>query len=206
MNKQYSSIDSSTALREHYAFPSARAIKKSLGQLEKHCIHFISKSPFAIISTCDAEGNMDASPRGGNPGFVKVLDQNTILIPDSKGNNRLDSLLNIIDTGHFASLFLIPGMNETLRLNGEAYISSDPSLLSLFEENMNTMGSCIVVEIEEVFLHCAKAFMRSKLWESNSLVDRTELPTMGEMLNDQMGETGKLESQKEMEERYKKDL
>ncbi len=199
-------ITTEQELVDLYGQPSERAQKKSIAQLDKHAKHFIETSPFMLLATFDVAGKMDASPRGGKPGFVKVQGENKILIPDAKGNNRLDSLKNIVHTGQIGALFLIPGIDETLRLNGSAYISTDEVLLASFPEERITPKTCIVIEIEEVFLHCAKAFMRSKLWSEEAKLKRSEFPTMGEILRDQLGGTGKLETQEEMVERYNRDI
>jgi len=193
-------------LRELYDYPSGRAKVKVFASLDKHAINFIKKSPFLIVSTTNENGSMDASPRGGNPGFVKVIDDKEIIIPDAKGNNRLDSLVNIIETAHIGLLFLIPGVDETLRVNGSAYISTDTRYLELFSDEKNPPKACIVVSVEEIFLHCAKALMRSKLWHEDSKIERSKFPTMGKMLNEQLGIKDREESQNEMVERYKKDL
>ena len=199
-------INTSEQLREIYGFPGGRAKVKVLKAIEKHAINFIENSPFLIISTVSKDGKMDCSPRGGGVGFVKVLDKNTIVIPDAKGNNRLDSLVNIIETGSAGTLFLIPGVNETLRINGNAYLSSDTEYLELFTSENNPPKACIVIKIKEVFLHCAKAFMRSKLWEESAKIDRKEFPTMGQMLKDQLGGSEAPETPEVMEKRYQKDL
>ena len=149
---------------------------------------------------------MDSSPRGGVPGFVKVLTDSQLAIPDSSGNNRLDSLNNVVETGRIGLLFLIPGMDETLRLNGSAFISNNTNMLSRFSSELKQPKTCIVVEIEEVFFHCAKAFMRSKLWSPDSKIERSEMPSMGQMLHDQIGGNSKIETQDEMVKRYQKDL
>ena len=193
-------------LRELYEWPKGRAGKKVLPELEKHSIHFIESSPFCVISTSDAKGKMDASPRGGQSGFIKVLDDRTIVIPDAKGNNRVDSLVNIIETGRIGILFLIPGIDETLRINGGAAISTDDQYLSLFPEETQRPKSYLVITIEEVFLHCAKALMRSKLWEDELKVNKEEFPTMGRMLKDQLGGDQPLETREEMIKRYLPDL
>ncbi len=199
-------IENTNQLRELYDFPSGRAKDKSLLSLEKHTINFIEKSPFLVISTYDKNGKVDASPRGGKSGFVKILSNHEIVIPDSKGNNRIDSLINIVDTGRIGMLFLIPGVDETLRINGRAYISTELRLLDLFSAESNPPKSCIVIDIEEVFLHCAKALMRSNLWDENSKINRSNFPTIGQMLKDQLGTSDEIESQEAMLKRYKKDL
>lgn len=199
-------INNTNQLRELYGFPSGRAKDKSLSNLEKHSINFIKKSSFLMLSTSNSEHKMDASPRGGSPGFVHVLNENTLLIPDAKGNNRIDSLINIVETGQVGMLFLIPGVDETLRVNGTAYLSTDANFLSVFSSEQNPPKTCIVITVKEVFLHCAKALMRSKLWSEESKLDRKELPTIGEMLKDQMQSKGPVETQEDMVKRYQKDL
>jgi len=199
-------IENINQLRELYSLPSGRAKDKQLLSLDIHAINFIEKSPFLVLSTSNSKGKMDASPRGGMPGFIKVIDEKTLIIPDAKGNNRLDSLTNIVETGHVGLLFLIPGVDETLRINGSAYISSDVKHLELFSKENNSPKTCIIVSVEELFLHCAKAFMRSKLWQEDSKINRKELPTMGEMLKDQLGSKEEAETHEDMVKRYSKDL
>lgn len=135
-----------------------------------------------------------------------MLDENTVLIPDSKGNNLLDSLSNIVQTRRVGLLYLIPGMDETLRINGAADVSKDPELLKLFEPEKQPIKSCIVVHTEEVFMHCAKALMRSKLWSNEHQIDRSEMPSMGQILKDQIGHEGPVESRDEMLKRYQTDI
>ena len=199
-------ITTEQQLRELYGYPKGRAKDKLLRSLEKHTIHFIAHSPFVLISTASAEGSLDCSPRGGAPGFVKILDQQTLLIPDAKGNNRLDSLVNIVETGQVGCLFLIPGVDETLRLNGRAQLTTAPEHLALYNEQRNLPKTCIKIEVQEVFLHCAKAFMRSRLWDAKAQVERSTFPSMGQMLNDQLGDTGPTETREAMVKRYEPDL
>jgi PPOX class probable FMN-dependent enzyme len=149
---------------------------------------------------------MDASPRGGEPGFVKVIDANTLLIPDSPGNNRLDTLENIVDTGRIGLLFLVPGVDEALRANGTAVLSNDDRYLDLCTTAKRRPKLVIEVKVAEAYLHCAKALMRSTLWDPASRVDRSLLPTMGEMLKDQTCSDAPAESQEEMLARYVQDL
>ena len=199
-------IENVNQLRELYDLPSGRAKDKVFSILDKHAITFISKSPFIVLSTSNKNGKMDASPRGGNPGFVKVLNSQEIVIPDAKGNNRVDSLINIVETGRIGMLFLIPGVDETLRLNGAAFITSDTKYIEMFSSEKIPVKTCLVIKVEEVFLHCAKAFMRSKLWDEDSKIQRSELPTMGQMLSDQLGSNETPETQEAMVKRYQKDL
>ena len=199
-------ISTEKQLRELYGYASGRAKDKVFSKLDKHAINFINKSPFLILSSSSKEGKQDASPRGGSLGFVKVVSNSEIIIPDSKGNNRVDSLSNIIETGKVGLLFLIPGVDETLRINGNAYLSTDVDYLKLFTEEKNPPKSCIVISVEEVFLHCAKALMRSKLWDESSKINRDEFPTMGQMLKDQLGSNEAPETREAMVKRYQKDL
>jgi len=165
-------ITNQEELRALYGWPKGRAKTKVLNQLEKHSKNFLAHAPFFVMSTYDKDGNTDASPRGGKPGFVKILNDNTLLVPDAKGNNRVDSLVNIVETGKLGCLFLIPGIDETLRINGSAIISTNPEHLSLFPEEQNPPKTCIEITINEVFLHCAKALMRSELWNPKHHVKR----------------------------------
>lgn len=199
-------IQSEEQLREIYDHPKGRAKDKQLAALEKHSINFIEHSPFAVISTHSQSGALDSSPRGGQPGFVKILSDTCLIFPDSRGNNRLDSLVNIIETGEMGCLFLIPGVDETLRVNGVARISTSAEHLGLFPDEKNPPQSCIELTVKEVFLHCAKALMRSELWSSDAKIDRASFPTMGAMINDQLSIKETPESQEEMVARYKDSL
>ena len=198
-------IDSLEDLRRLYAQPGERAVRKQLPVLDRHCRRFIELSPFVVIAS-GAGGKLDASPRGGAPGFVRVVDEVTLWIPDSPGNNRLDSLANIIATGRVGLLFLIPGVDETLRLNGSARVSADAEKVRQLATEKRTPKVIIEVTAAEVFLHCAKALMRSRLWAPEARNDRSVLPTMGEMLADHTGVGGTPESQEQMTARYERDL
>lgn len=199
-------IESKEKLRELYNFPKGRAKDKQLAALEKHSINFISYSPFVLISTVGENGTVDCSPRGGEPGFVKIKNEHCLILPDAKGNNRLDSLINIIETGRIGCLFLIPGVDETLRINGKANISTAIEYLELYSSYQNPPKTCIEITIEEVFLHCAKSLMRSKLWSLDAQINRSQLPTMGKMINDQLSIDTEPEPQEEMVKRYLDDL
>lgn len=199
-------LESEEQLREIYGYPKGRAKDKQLPSLERHSSNFLAYSPFVTISTYAKSGSVDCSPRGGNPGFVKIINDNCIILPDGKGNNRLDSLVNIIETGQIGCLFLIPGVDETLRINGLARISTSPEYLSLFSDDRNPPKTCIEITIKEVFLHCAKALMRSELWSLKAQIDRADFPTMGAMINDQLSIKDDPEAQEDMIARYKRDL
>ena len=199
-------IESEQQLRELYGHPKGRTIDKQLPSLEYHSRNFIQHSPFMTLSTYAKSGEVDCSPRGGKPGFVTIQNDSCLIIPDSKGNNRLDSLVNIVETGDVGCLFLIPGVDETLRINGKARLSTSADYLDHFTDDKNPPKACIVLTITEVFLHCAKALMRSALWSAESQIDRASFPTMGTMMNDQLSLNEAVESQEAMVARYKQDL
>ena len=199
-------IDSREKLRTAYPPAKERSVKKQLARLDRHCLRFLSLSPFVVLSSGTVDGGFDASPRGGEPGFVKTPDAGTLLIPDAPGNNRLDTLENIIANGRLGLLFLIPGVDETLRVNGRARLEDDVSLIDHFKNEKQVPKLVIKVQVEDVYLHCAKALMRSKLWSAENRVERSVLPTMGQMLADQIGEPALAETQAQMLERYKAEL
>jgi PPOX class probable FMN-dependent enzyme len=199
-------IETLEQLRTLYAAPKERAVKKQLASLDRHCKRYISLSPFVVLSSLGGDEVLDASPRGGAPGFVKIIDDNTLLIPDSPGNNRLDTLENIIHTGRLGLLFLIPGMDETLRVNGSAELSVSPADIAQCTTEVRAPKLVIRVNVQQAYLHCAKAFMRSKLWESESRIDRNQLPTMVDMINDQAAIEGVFETHEEMMRRYRNEL
>jgi uncharacterized protein len=162
-----------------------------------------------VVASAGAAGEggvLDASPRGGAPGFVKVPDAHTLLIPDAPGNNRLDTLENIVATGHIGLLFLLPGVDETLRVNGTAVLSTHRTDLDLCTDDKRTPKLVIRVSVQAAYLHCAKALMRSKLWSPDVQVPRDVMPSMGEMMKDQIGGDIPAETQAQMLVRYAKDL
>jgi hypothetical protein len=175
------------ALRRVYKPAGEGAVRKVLPALDAHCRTYIELCPFVVMASADGHGNLDASPKGGPPGFVKIADERTVLLPDWPGNNRLDGLENILAVPHVGLLFFLPGMNETLRLNGRARITTDPSLKELFKTEGKLPISVLVVTIDQVYLHCARALRRSNLWDASRHVDRkSALPSMGRMLADQI--------------------
>jgi PPOX class probable FMN-dependent enzyme len=197
-------------LRQLYGAASERATLKEMRSLDRHAQQFIALSPFVVLASSNVSGQMDASPRGGDPGFVKVIDNQTLLIPDAPGNNRLDTLENIIDTGQLGLLFMLPGFDETLRINGQASLSTDPSERQLCTDARRTPALVIRVRVQAVYLHCAKAFMRSQLWNPSKHTPRHLMPSMGEMLRDQIQATQGFavwaETQAEMLARYQQSL
>jgi PPOX class probable FMN-dependent enzyme len=199
-------IETLEQLRTLYATPKERAIKKQLASLDRHCKRYISLSPFVVLSSMGGDEVLDASPRGGAPGFVKVMDDNTLLIPDSPGNNRLDTLENIIHTGRLGLLFLIPGVDETLRVNGMADLSVAPADIAQCTTEVRAPKLVIRVNVQQAYLHCAKAFMRSKLWDGAIQIERSQLPTMVDMINEQAAIEGVFETHEEIMRRYRNEL
>lgn len=197
-------IDNLQALRALYPAPGDRAVRKQLDALDVHCARFIALSPFVVLAT--GRDALDASPRGGAPGFVRQIDAHTLLIPDAPGNQRLDSLSNIVAHGRIGLLFMVPGVDETLRVNGSAHLTQDAARLEAFSQDKRPPRLVIEVKVEEAYLHCAKALMRSKLWHDSARIDRSVLPTMGRMLNDQTGSDATAESNEQMRARYAADL
>lgn len=184
----YRSITSLEQLRDIIVAPPAESlvIKKQLAALDGHCRTIIAASPFLLLSTSNAAGQCDVTPRGDGPGFAQVLDDQTLLVPDRPGNRRIDSMRNIIENPHAGLLFLVPGMDETLRVNGRAYLTDDAELLARAAVKSKLPQVGVIVEVEEVFFHCARAFRRAKLWEPDTWIDRGELPTLGQIMADQL--------------------
>jgi PPOX class probable FMN-dependent enzyme len=173
-------------LRELLGPPGERAVRKQLAALDPHARAFIAASPFALLATFGSDGSCDVSPRGDGPGFVLTPDERTLAIPDRPGNRRTDSLRNILQTGGVGLLFVVPGCEETLRVNGRARIVREAPWM----EEMVVQGKrptlALLVEVREIYFHCAKAFRRSRLWQPETWPDRASLPTLGAMLRDQL--------------------
>lgn len=180
-------ISEEAQLREIFGWPTERSLNKQMERLDHHCRAIIAKCPFILLGTADTTGRCDVSPKGDYPGFVRVLDDSTIAIPDLPGNNRLDTLTNMINNPQVGLIFMIPGMDETLRINGKVRLTRDSNLL----ESMSYLGKlpklAIVVDVQEVFTHCPKAFVRSKLWSDENRIERKELPSFAELLRDHAG-------------------
>ena len=170
-------------LERLYGAPAGAAVEKEVDYIHPHYRRLIEASPFVVLATCGPEG-LDASPRGDPAGFIAVQDEKTLLIPDRRGNNRVDSLRNIIGNPHVALLFLIPGVGETLRVNGRALISTDPALLERFAMDGRLPRSVIVVRVDTVFFQCSRAIWRSKLWDATQHLDRAALPSLGTIISD----------------------
>lgn len=188
-------------LRSIYDYPSERVQRKCLDHLDFHCRNLIAASPFLVIGSSQPCGSADVSPRGDVPGFVQVLDNKTLLIPDRPGNNRLDTMSNIIENPNVGLIFLIPGINEVLRVNGTAKITQNPQLLSTSMVNGKLPKAAILVTVTEAFLHCAKAILRSQLWNPTVQVERSRFPSAGKIQTDQIGGLDVTAVEAEIEER-----
>jgi uncharacterized protein len=182
IDQQHRITDVAT-LEALYGHPSGAAVEKELAYIHPHYRAMIEASPFVVLAT-SGPGGLDTSPRGDEPGFVAVQDEKTVLIPDRRGNNRADSLRNIIANPYVALLFLIPGVGETLRVNGRAIISTAPTLLERFNVDGKLPRSVIVVSVDTVFFQCSRAVWRAKLWDAETQVDRKSLPSTGRIIGD----------------------
>jgi PPOX class probable FMN-dependent enzyme len=179
-----STIDSLEALRALYGTPGERAVAKEQARLDQHTRAFIAASPFVVMGTAGADGRCDVSPKGDAPGFVHVLDDQHLAVPDRLGNNRLDGLSNVLENAHVALLFLIPGREDTLRVNGRARISRDEDLLERLAVNGKRPQTVLVVAVEQAFMHCTRAFKRAGLWQPERWPDATSVPSMSRMIWD----------------------
>lgn len=171
------------ALERLYGAPAGAAVEKEIDYIHPHYRAMIAASPFVVLAT-GGPGGLDTSPRGDAAGFVVVEDEKTLLIPDRRGNNRVDSMRNIVADPHVALLFLIPGVGETLRVNGRALISTAPTLLERFSVGGRPPRSVIVVRVDTVFFQCSRAIWRSKLWDPSLHIERSSLPSLGKMIED----------------------
>jgi len=190
-------------LREIYGPPNDRSVKKQLSRFDKYCRAFIARSPFLVIASSDPSGRCDASPKGDAPGFVQVLDDETLLIPDRLGNNRVDTIGNLLERPGVGLIFFIPGINETLRVNGGARVTTDPALLEPLAVNGKVPRSGILVTAEEIYFHCGKALIRSDLWNPEKRLRQSEFPTLGRILADQIGGISVEESERFTVESYR---
>ena len=189
-------IETPEALREIYPPPQGPSVKKVMSSLEKHSKRFLELCPFVVLATSG-----DASPKGDQPGFIRVIDDRTILLPDRVGNNRLDSMQNILADPRIGLLCLLPGLNETLRINGRAEVTVDPALLEPSTVRGKAPKSGLLIHIEEVFIHCANALLRARLWDPAHHIDRSQFPPIGQVYADHIGHS---EQVAEIEEQYAK--
>jgi hypothetical protein len=196
-------IEDIADIRELYGEPGERAVKKQLPRLEKHSRAFIALSPFVVIASTDPTGRCDASPKGDAPGFVQVLDDQTLLIPDRLGNNRVDTIGNLLAAPGVGLLFMVPGLRETLRVNGRARITTDPALLETCIVNGKVPRSGILVSAEEVYFHCGKALIRSDLWNPEKHTKQAEFPSLGRIIAEQIGSGNVEEAERYTAESYR---
>ena len=185
---------------------------KEIDFLDTHCQSLISRSPFLLLATSNQRGRCDVSPKGDAPGFVQVLDQYHLAIPDRVGNNRLDSIENILENPQVGLLFVIPGTEETLRINGQAWIIQDDDILDKAIVNNKRPNLAIAVKVQEAFIHCAKAFIRSKLWQPEAWPNIADLPSFSKMLIDHVNakkhrtDMSEKDLDKALEDDYKNEL
>ncbi|MGH7045651.1 MAG: pyridoxamine 5'-phosphate oxidase family protein [Stellaceae bacterium] len=196
-------IEDPRQLREIYGAPSERAVKKQLSRLERHSRNFIALSPFLVIASADPSGRCDASPKGDTPGFVRVVDDTTLLIPDRLGNNRVDTLGNLLERPGVGLIFFVPGIPETLRVNGKARVTMDAEFLEPFAVNGKTPRSAILVSVEEVYFHCGKALIRSDLWNPQKQLKRGDFPMIGRIIAEQVGGVDPAEAERQTAENYR---
>ena len=197
---KYKVVESMEELRKLYDSPMDMVLKKQKSELDEYSTKFLSLSAFSVLSTSDINGNMDCSPRGDYQGFIQKLDSKTIAIPDRPGNNRLDSLSNIIENPNVGVLSLVSGFSECLRINGTAKISTDIGLLEKFKYQGKLPKSVVIVSINEIYFHCAKAITRSQLWSKESQVSRDVMPSLGKILMAQIDPSKSKEEVKKVEE------
>jgi PPOX class probable FMN-dependent enzyme len=195
-------------LREAFGEPSERSRDKVLTELDEHCRRFVQHSPFVLIGTAGTNGWCDVSPKGDEPGFVRILDDRTLLIPDRPGNRRFDSFRNLFENPHIGLLFLIPNAQDTLRINGRATIIRDEDVLETMAARGKRPALGIVVEVEEAFLHCPKAFIRSSLWDAARAADARPVASFARMLMDHARLEGVTEEevQRSIDENIKNNL
>jgi len=196
----------SADLRTIYPDPTARVIAKARPEIDRHARRFIEASPFCVLATSGTDGSVDASPRGGHPGFVHVKGPNLLLMPDRPGNNRIDSFKNIVEgSGLVQLIFFVPGLDETLRVGGKGTVTTEPALLAAMEEFGKLPRAVLRIEADEAYFHCGKALMRSKLWSKETQVARAGFPSISEVIHDQT-KLGSAEPQAEVEARYRTQL
>lgn len=191
------------ALRNHYGPVNPLAAQKVLSRLDRHCRDFIALSPFLVLATADGQGGVDASPRGDAPGFVRVLDATTLLLPDRRGNNRVDSFSNLLASPGVGLIFFVPGIGETLRVNGAGRVITDPVLLAPSEAQGKRPSAGLLITVREVFFHCAKAVIRAQLWDPARQVPRAQFPSLGRIIAEQTGACSVEEAERSTEEGYR---
>ena len=193
-------------LKTIYPKPAPRVIAKVRPEIDRHAKKFIEMSPFCVLATSGLDASVDASPRGGNPGFVRVAGPNELLLPDRAGNNRIDSFKNIVEGSGFVQLiFFVPGLDETLRVSGKGKLTAQPELLATMEEFGKPPRAVLRIEVKEAYFHCGKALMRSRLWSKEAQVERAQFPSISQVIHEQT-KLGEAEPQADVEARYKTQL
>ena len=178
--RRFTSVDLA-GVRAKLGEPDGPTLQKITDHLDENCLAFLAHSPFAVVATADADGSCDASPRGDYPGFIRALDARTLVIPDRIGNKIADTFTNILANGHIGLLCFVPGMIETLRINGRAYLTDDPEVLVRLEQDHVVPSLAIVVETEQVYLHCGRALLRGGLWDAEMQDLAAEVPSSGQI-------------------------
>ncbi len=196
-------IPDPNALRAHMGAISPLAARKVLPRLDPHCRRFIELSPLLVLATADAEGNVDASPRGDPPGFVHILDDQTLLVPDRPGNNRVDSFANLLSAPGVGLIFFVPGLDETLRVNGRGRLLTGEETLAPMQVGGRVPRTGLLVDVREAFFHCGKALKRAHLWDPASRVERTAFPTLGRVLADQLHDVDAEDADRRIEKAYR---
>lgn len=196
-------VTNAEGLRAHFGQVSPLAEKKVLRHVDRFCRDFIALSPFLVVATSDGQGHADASPRGDGPGFVAVLDDKTLLIPDRRGNNRVDSFGNILASPGVGLIFFVPGIDETLRVNGRAEITQDEALLTPLAVQGIAPVIGMKVHVEETYFHCGKALMRSRLWKADAQVERGIFPPLGRIIAEQTAAIAAEEAERMIDEGYR---
>ncbi|QQE76515.1 pyridoxamine 5'-phosphate oxidase family protein [Brevibacillus composti] len=201
-------VSTEAELREWMGESSEVVKRKVITHLDEHCMQYIAKAPFLIVATADRDGYCDASPRGDAPGFVHVIDEHHLVIPERPGNRRMDSMRNILTNPQIGLIFIIPGLEETLRINGRAFVIRDADILEKMAVQGKVPAIGIGVRVQECFVHCAKAFKRSGLWTPEKWLAKEELPSMAKALADHVKMPGMTEEEmaRSLEEAYTKRL
>ena len=198
----YNALKEEKELRKIYSEPSATAVQKILTKLDKHCVDFIALSPFLCIGSSRPDGSATVSPKGDPPGFVHVADDRTLLIPDRPGNNLLETMGNLFHNPHVGLIFFIPGVDETLRVNGEARVIDNEKELTRFEFRRHIPKVAIAVTVKEVYLHCAKALKRSKLWHEETKIERSSFTRAADIYADHIKGSSIEELEAKLEKAY----
>ena len=197
------SLTEPVGLRALYGEIHPLAARKVLNRLDRYCREFIALSPLLVLATADADGRVDASPRGDAPGFVQVLDDVTLLLPDRPGNNRVDSYGNVLSSPGVGLLFMVPGLNETLRVNGRARIVTDDTLLAGASVHGKRPRAGLLIAVQEAFFHCGKALIRAHVWDPERHVPRSAFPSIGRIVADQTGACGADDADRAVQENYR---